>query len=446
MKRILKFSNSVFDLIGFQEYNDKKTYRQSLYIIEKETNDGMLLYNTFTHEMLLLSNEEYEDLWKDNKYGKCNRYKYLIRHWFLIDESIDMKSICYMFNQIYKKSNKIDTLGKIKTYTIFATTNCNARCYYCYEDGCKKVNMSDKTAKDVVDYIKRTGLRSVNLNWFGGEPLCNSNAIDIIVNGLKEKNIVYSSAMTSNGYLFDKYSIDKLKNEWNLKRVQITLDGTEEKYNNIKNYVYINSNGFKKVTDNIEYLLSNDIFVNVRLNLSKDNIEDIKKLIEIIYERFNGYKNFRVYSKPLFEGEGNPPLELTKEEKEFVYNSYIEIQRLLRKNGLLSNYDIKNMQRNHCMADSKNSIVITPEGNLTLCEHHVDDEFIGSIYIDDMNLDVIQEWCKRYDISECESCVLYPQCVKIKKCPVAKCTEEYRKYTEEQIKDAMMVLYNNAAL
>lgn len=42
--------------------------------------------------------------------------------------------------------------------------------------------------------------------------------------------------MTSNGYIFNDELVEKAKNEWKLKNIQITLDGTRDVYNKAKNY------------------------------------------------------------------------------------------------------------------------------------------------------------------------------------------------------------------
>ena len=117
----------------------------------------------------------------------------------------------------------------ITTYTIFTTTDCNARCFYCYEMGRSRIPMSDETAYKAATYIAaHCGGEKVHLHWFGGEPLFNKQVIDIICTDLTEKGIIYDSMMISNGYLFDKDTVEQAVSHWKLKSVQITLDGTEE--------------------------------------------------------------------------------------------------------------------------------------------------------------------------------------------------------------------------
>ncbi|MEI3172875.1 MAG: radical SAM protein [Lachnospiraceae bacterium] len=127
----------------------------------------------------------------------------------------------------------------ITSYTIFTTTDCNARCFYCYEMGRSRIPMSDETAHKAAAYIAaHCGGEKVHLHWFGGEPLFNKQVIDIICTDLAEKGIVYESMIISNGYLFDGATVEQAVSHWKLKNVQITLDGTEEIYNRSKAFIY----------------------------------------------------------------------------------------------------------------------------------------------------------------------------------------------------------------
>lgn len=50
------------------------------------------------------------------------------------------------------------------------------------------------------------------------------------------------------------------------------------------------------------------------------------------------------------------------------------------------------MKTCHCMADSGKSVCVTPTGMLTLCEHHSDDEFVGSLDTGIIDQNVVDSW------------------------------------------------------
>lgn len=439
MKRIFNISKFVYDNIGFQNCNTDKLYKPFFYCIKKDINNGMLIYNNLTCELLYMDFDEYNKIYINHKDEFSEERKYLIKHWFLIPNDCNDSTIIYTFKQISQKT-KYQKINKIFSYTILTTTNCNARCHYCYELNYTKNNMTEQTALDVVKYIERTKREKVFLHWFGGEPLYNGKIIDLICKSLNERGILFSSTMISNGYLFDKYDINTIKNIWKLQQVQITLDGLENTYNNTKKYIYNNSvNPFYKVIDNIKLLLENRIKVNIRLNLSLDNIDEMYILVDFLYERFKNYNNFSVYSNLLFQYLDN---HLDEQNKE-LYKQYTKLQNYILEHKLKFAHNLQNTNVCHCMADNRQSVVITPNGNLTVCEHYIDDEIIGNIYDSELNQNLIETWSEQYYSDMCNECKLYPKCTFLKKCPSMKCTKEYKNYTEEEIKKSMVISYQN---
>ncbi len=446
MKQIIKYGGEVYKLLGYQGCFPDKTYKPSHFCIAEKVTDGYLIYHTMTREMLLMTDEEYQHLYLENWFGDCHNFRYLVRHWYLVEDSADETAMCETVKHILRNADRGNGLDKISHYTILTTTNCNARCPYCYEYGRRKRSMTAKVAMDVADYISRTAMPSISLSWFGGEPLVNHEVITIICQRLAMKKIPFTSTMVSNGYLFDQVDMNTMLNVWKLKTVQITLDGTEEMYNATKDYVYPDANGYQRVMENIGRLLAAGINASIRLNLSKDNVDEMKTLVDVIDGRFGGKGwKFGIYPHPLFEGYGDPPLEFTDEERDYVYERYIQLQDYLLEKGLTKQYNLTRTKYTNCMADNHKSVVIMPEGKMSICEHHTDDEFIGSIY-DKIDMDVVNSWLERRRISDCKDCVLLPQCNKLKKCIAEKCTEHTRKYAEHLIRRAMCYEYERSVV
>ena len=441
MKVISKIFDSVQKILGEQEYNTNKEYRPITYCKTLFIDDGVLLYSSLTRELLLLSYNEYKDFTNN----KSNEF--LIRHWFMVPNDIDDSTLLYLFNKTYQTRFPRNKYGKLNLCTIITTTDCNARCPYCYQHGIERKNMSVQVALDSAKFISPKANSNLVINWFGGEPLYNSKVIDIMCNYFNENKINFSSIMTSNGILFDKFSIDTLKNIWKLKKVQITLDGTEEIYNKIKGYIYKDiESPFKKVTDNIEYLITNNIYVTIRLNLSPDNIEDMFKLIDWLLNRYSNIKNknLGVYSKVLFENCSNY-MKLTDEQRSELYSKHLELQDYIKENGLSGNLKIPKIKRCHCMADDGRSVVINTEGGLSLCEHYLDREIYGSIYGGKNDKEILDKFFERQEeIEECKTCFYRPECFRLKMCePEGICDEENRKINEHKTITMMKDVYKN---
>lgn len=437
MIKLTKIIDRIYRIIGLQELFLLRKYKPIRYCAEEKTEDGILIYNIFTRELILLSNVEYKSIYTSHIRNEL--YDYMIKHWFLIPEDCDESSLCYMFKRAYSKAYKKQKLENIWSYVIMTTTDCNARCWYCYQGGRYRRNMSTKTALDVSEYIKKTNVGKPQITWFGGEPLYNSKVIDIISEELKKLKMMYSSTMTTNGYLFHTHDMEKIKKLWRLENVQITLDGMQDTYNEIKDYVYP-GNAFKQVISNIKYLLDGNIDVRIRLNLSSQNVDEMIELVDFLYDNFGNYKRFFVYAHPLFDEDENDTKERIEERKK-VYPKYAEIQKNICDKGIGEHYPLDQIRVNNCMSDNLSTVVINPEGKLTICEHYADAEFIGSIYESEVNHSAIEKWSERYYIDACKECILYPQCTKIKKCASWKCTYEERKFQENEIRESMMNFY-----
>lgn len=441
MQVILEELDLIKKILGNQALKENVEYRLLKYCKILEVEEGALLYNLFTKEMLLLTAEERKEI---ENFSECSKElsDYLISNWFFVPLDTDERKLFNQTKAIAKLANKKKSLD---TVTIFTTTDCNARCFYCYELGSPRRPMSEQTAYDLVDYIKKNcGSDTVRLKWFGGEPLYNEKVINIICDELRKNNIKYYSSMISNGYLFDEDVVKRAKDDWKLSQIQITLDGTEEVYNKCKAYIYKDGSAFQRVVDNIERLASQKIAVRVRLNMDNHNADDLFKLCDYLAERFGDkYKGyFGVYASLLFECNGKTR---TEEERHKLHVKFHELLKYMDDKGLLIGQGLnRRLRLNYCIADGDNCITVTPEGKLGKCEHYTDEELWGSIYSDERDEEMLASWKEtRPEIEECKECMFYPDCIRLKKCKddLEVCTDDMRMLKDFQLKRGMIHTY-----
>lgn len=416
MRSIIKKSKLFEAVIGSQNYSAEKEYRFLTYVLFFEYKGEMLLMNTLTRELIILSLESFNDI----KNGRKNDlYIKLVNNWFLVPKSYDD----YNFkSQCISLINSFNTQKGLNKYVIMPTMDCNARCFYCFEHGSRRYPMSNETAHDVSKFILKNSLnQKILIQWFGGEPLYNINAIDIISNDLIENNQPFKSIMISNGYLFDNEIILKAKKIWNLQMVQITLDGTEEIYNKTKAYIYkTDKSPFYIVLNNIKLLLEAGIKVNIRLNMDRHNKQDLFSLVDILNSNFDKYKDLLfVYAWLLYDNRGKIKNIRSDSERIILTNDLIELEDYIYSLNLGSKRTpSKKISTVSCLGDNPYATVILPDGHLGKCDHHSDDEFYGSIYSDEIDTNVINSWkIKREPVELCFTCPLLPQCNHLKKCP-----------------------------
>ena len=296
-------------------------------------------------------------------------------------------------------------------YRIVTTMDCNARCFYCYEGKSCHEYMDIKTAeqltKFIIDHIEN---RKCFIEWFGGEPLMNTEVIDYISRELRDKlgDGRVNFAMITNASLADANIIEKMKNQWNLSDIQITLDGFSDEYNKRKNYISI-QNPFELVINNIDNMLQADIKINIRLNYDKNNYLDLCKLIKYLGDKnFNSFKNLRIYAYPIF----NVGQAFAAETG--GWDEWIAIQTALIENKFAEPVEAFSLltRKAQCYACSAKSFAVLPNGTLVKCTQAMKDKDaeVGDIWNGVINHDSMEQWCCTSLDKRCVRCCFLPIC------------------------------------
>lgn len=397
-------------------------YRPMKFLLQTQVDDGLLLYNVVTSEMILLDDDE-RRMFESLPAAYSVEMDELIARHYLVTECFDENKSVEQLRALIKK---LEPSKRVNGFTILPTTECNARCYYCFESDHKRCTMTKELADDVVEYIaKMCKGEPIEIGWFGGEPLVGSKRITQICAGLREKGIKYKSSMVSNAYLFDEELIQTAKSEWHLTSVQITLDGTEDVYNETKAYVNPGENPFRRVLRNIEMLLENGIAVNIRLNVTAKNALDLGILIDELSDRFGGKQGFSCYSHAVYEGVGFEPIEYDDRSREWVDIQTVELDAKLRSKGLLGSLSkLPYLRVINCMADNDSCRLIYPDGTIGKCENKSSLDGIGDIFRDITNVAMDERYKATNQFQECKDCCLFPYCVNLMLCPeTGKCSK-----------------------
>ena len=428
MEIIFKPNTKICKIIGKNGRILDNGYKLSLstYCVVDKLKSGYLIYNTLYLSMVLLTEDEYNRMLIYD-----NNNTYLYDYYFVIDDDSDIEDKIKKVQDLIINSKPKSKFDKLSTVTILPSTGCNAKCFYCFEKGSEIKHMTIETADKVVEYIKKHyNGRLIHIRWFGGEPLINEKVITYICKRLGEEKINYSSKMTSNCFLVSSDKIEIYKNLWKLKNMSVTIDGTAEIYNNIKQFSYSGS-AYDKVIGNIDSLISNDIRTSIRINLGMHNMDDVETLVNNLIEHYKGKKNIKIYLNRLYDNCGGEP---TPEELIMVRKTIIRLSNVLSKNGLGSGRVrlTPELRATQCMADSRRAVMILPDGKLGLCEHYMDDLHIGDIENGVIDYETVEKCCKQIDKNElCKKCFMYPTCNKLEICSSSKCSEDgffFKKY------------------
>lgn len=428
---LYSISNVSKNLLGKQSIIKNAIYRPMIYNKFFRFEDSMIVFNTLTGQMYCLDSNEY---FVSDKIIYSENIKKLIENWILVPEKFNESMLLQQVENISKSISKNNYINKYSSYTIFTTTDCNARCYYCFERGSIPINMSSKTALDVSKFIVANSNENkcVKIRWFGGEPLLNHKVIDVICNFLSSNNIVYQSSMVTNASLVTDEIIYKSIHFWNLDYVQITIDGTQSVYNKTKNYINFIGDPYTCVINNIRKLLDNGIKVLCRLNVTLNNYNNLFDLIEELYLNFASHSSFSINLKPIYNYDENGKRKILSEE---IISKFQELEELIYNKGLLHIQEIKiPAETFHCMADRDDAVVILADGRLGKCNYYCGSGEFGDIYTNKINTETIDKYKVFNDNFECINCNNRPICLKIKACPnfIDKCND-YKRLFDKRV-------------
>lgn len=201
--------------------------KQSIYNYIITKNNKTLIYNILRRSCVILNDEEYNTFKSFNVKNTISKEFYKLGFW--IDD--DVNELDIVSNNLYTA----EQLNDKQIYKIYTTIKCNAHCYYCFEQSNIKNSNNSTNIEDIYNFIKsKLSNKTLVLVFFGGEPLMNIKLINELCSKLKrdceEAKIDFYSKIISNGYLFNDSIIDNAINIWNLKVVQISLDGMNDYY------------------------------------------------------------------------------------------------------------------------------------------------------------------------------------------------------------------------
>ena len=429
MKTLVPRFEAYDQILSLQKEKKNVSYRWSTFSVRLSCADGTLLYNSMTGALYLIEKDESEEILR----------KELISSWCLVPSYFDELKYSQQLRDLVTLLQRT----KYKTsFNVVTTTDCNARCFYCFERGCMRIHMSTDTAHDAVTYMLRvSGDEELKLMWFGGEPLYNRKVIEIITAELHAAGRPFHSLMITNGYFLDAETAITAKRDWGLRDVQISLDGTKENYERTKAYLHPEGSPYERVMNNIDSALEVGIRVLIRLNIDGKNAEDLFKLADDLGRRFAGKKNMHVYVFPLQEYTGKIPAFTSEDEAEAIC---IALQEKL--DALWPGYCQELPRKpliNSCMADNDSVELIMPDGGIEKCEHIQHRDFVGTIYDEQRDTEIIQAWKERAFFPECEKCAFCPQCILLKRCDKARfgCSKADRALKRRRLQKQILYAY-----
>lgn len=230
------------------------------------------------------------------------------------------------FVKMATKLHQLESL-LMPAYIIMPTYSCNLRCAYCFQDHMRtnpafkhllqimQPEIADRIFAAMPQIEAGHGVPTDaniprGITFFGGEPLLEENhsIIEYIINkalSLGEAHFNVISNGTELHAYKDLLGADKISS------VQITLDGPALEHD--KRRIYADGSGsFDKIADNITMALDLGVEVSVRMNIDRNNIQQLPQLADEIMARgWHHYEKFATYTAPIHASNENTDVKTT---------------------------------------------------------------------------------------------------------------------------------------
>lgn len=418
-------SKRLTQILGEPEFHVGKKYKSSVFNFLVDIEDGCLVCNTlmrvFVHVKgdavrCLKSETSSETVLANPDIVSLVKYRILVPVGF--DEVKQYRELHSLILALENRKQGVER------YNILTTTGCNARCFYCYEEGLPIHTMTLEDANKVAAYILLTHNRKapIYLRWFGGEPLVNSRVIDSISTTLNENSIPFYSTMSTNGLLIDDKNLDKAINLWRMNKIRISMDGFGDEHNRRKAYVNRSVDGFQVTLENIDRIVNSPITMTIRLNIDGNNIDSIKKLIDYFVGKYKGRENFNMYVRCLIDEISLKRLKTDPAHVSYMLSIKKELEDYIRAQKMfdLDKLPLFGFRPYYCAGNNPNKVTILPNGLLCSCECFCYDySHWGTVSEGITNIDEYQRWIKGIELEMCEGCCFLPGCTPfIGKCPM----------------------------
>ncbi len=383
-------------------------YKKSEFNIFVPDGDKTIIFNSYSGSIGEFDNEHIKKY--DSDAFTEEEIKLLVDKGIYVPASFDEKKA------MLEDRTKQNTKKNEKFIRLWTTSACNARCFYCFEKGMKAVNMTKKTAKQLVKYISGALKEgdTVTFEWFGGEPLLNREIIDYIIKTLnpicEEKGCKTQSFFISNGSLIDEEIAEQMKNDWNTKSIQITIDGFKDDYNRIKDYYNPKRFHFEKVIKNIKLLSNKGIHVAIRMNYGTDNYDSLMALIEYLKEELSECVDVTYYLYPLWDSIDHTYKDAFKSnavaDKKLIhlFDKLVDAKMATPRSLARLNY-----KKGQCKASNEASFAVFPDGKIGKCSESFL-QVIGDVWKGIEDKDIFDIWVDPKVSDECNECKMLPLC------------------------------------
>lgn len=232
-----------------------------------------------------------------NLQSSLSLYNTLLEHGFIIEDSVNELELI--------RQNHFKAVNEKQYFLIILPTlNCNYKCWYCIQDHVPSIMSSEIMAavcKHIDHMIVKEHIKSLHLDWFGGEPFMLFDKIikpisEFAIKKCEQFSIPFINSATTNGYFINN-KVSKQLSDLKFSQFQITLDGEKKFHDKVKFTKGCNST-FDYVLSNINRMLTDNKKIRVFLRINYTHETFTKKIVEDVNSHIHYLNRNRIIITP----------------------------------------------------------------------------------------------------------------------------------------------------
>lgn len=371
-------------------------------------NNTILIFNTKTQALIEFDQETLEK-YNHNELNDEDK-RTLQKYGFMVEDDTNE------LMQLQQKRKEYVENKKALDLTVMVTDACNFRCPYCYQLHSIH-NMTTEAADSLKKFIvkkKDSDISEINIHWFGGEPLLNTQPIFEIEDILLREGYRGKSSITTNGYLITDDLLRRIKEKTRIHTLQITLDGIKEQHD--KTRILSSGKGtYDTIVKNIKKTTEHGINVIIRINLTKQN-KDLDQFLKSIKEMNLDEKRYTIHFTNAHDFDNSVQIDNFYFESPIEYSSaYAAAQDSFMKENRV--FPINAVKKCGCKFEASNTFLVGFDLKLYFCSSCECTDFFEQGHIcSDGTLFLNNNYKKRFEYSpfddeECMNCLVLPMCM-----------------------------------
>lgn len=403
---------------------------QYIYFVNSQTSTNhIVVYSTISNVLLKISNH-LATILQEGKFDKIPSKTLNLLMEKKILKSKEEEELQSIINENYQSNIDNTNLYEV----IQPSAWCQLGCYYCGQNHTKD-KLSDQLVHKITEriYKKLEGgkYKTLNIGWFGGEPLTGFNTMRKINNILKShcKKLgieIKGSVLVTNGMSLKPNIYKELVEDFKIDHIEVTIDGIGKLHDEHRYQKKDNRGSFDIIYNNIKNIVNSYFYditepkIMIRCNVDSINFGGVEKFIKKLAEDNIHTKIKNLYFASIYSWANNDAHKISLTKPEFAYHK-LKWEILKIKLGYKTTSSLKR-KLNTCILTTSDSDMYDTFGNVYSCTevsltdiYKESKYFIGNIE-DEIKGNNNREYSDWYDkvwdnkSSQCNSCKLFPVC------------------------------------